>query len=286
MVSHRERADQESQSDRVARREARGDRERGSAARQGRSVPHDEDPDLLPSWAEEPTRGSIRAQPDRGGSGRSKGITQGARPPIPELGEAFRHPRRGDLDSGTGPELDAARDPYDRLRRVASRPARRVEFDDEFEPDHEQPWEDDDFQRRTPRPRRRASAASGRPRRSPASKQLGGMISAADSQAKYVVAVAGLAIVSLVFMAATVAGRTSALPAWMPIHSNAQGNPDLWGDPNTIWRIPLMVAILTIMSAAVAWFVSKGDPFAARFALGTVILVHAMSWIGLVALAW
>ncbi len=112
------------------------------------------------------------------------------------------------------------------------------------------------------------------------------MIAAAAPQTRFVAAIAGISVVSIVFMAATVAGRRSSLPNWMSIHLNAEGKPDLWGSQDTLWRIPLMVVMLTIMSGAVAWYAGRSDSFATRFAVGSVVLIHALSWIALVSLAW
>lgn len=87
-------------------------------------------------------------------------------------------------------------------------------------------------------------------------------------------------------MAATVAGRIGSLPDWIPIHLNAEGEPDLWGTASTLWRLPLMVLMLSIMSGVVAFYLWKRDLFAARFTLASTILIHVLGWIALVNLVW
>lgn len=112
------------------------------------------------------------------------------------------------------------------------------------------------------------------------------MIAAAAPQTRFLASVIGIDLLSVVLMAATVAGRTSSMPDWFPIHLNAEGDPDLWGTPGSLWRIPLMAVMFTLMACAFAWFTSRRDPFAARFAIGATILLQLLCWIALINLAW
>jgi hypothetical protein len=185
------------------------------------------------------------------------------------------------------------------LRRVAARPQRPVTFDEESEivDPYLGNFEAEDYgavpeSPREQKTRRRVAAAASPaerrpgPPRTPATQQIGGLIAAAGPQTRLVAGVGGFALLSLVFMAATVAGRMSSLPDWIPIHLNAEGQPDLWGTASTLWRIPLMVLVLSLMSAAVSWYLWKREPFAARFTLASTVLIHALSWIALVNLVW
>jgi hypothetical protein len=95
-----------------------------------------------------------------------------------------------------------------------------------------------------------------------------------------------VALLSLVLMAASVAGRIGSLPDWVAIHVNAEGTPDRFGTPATLWRVPLMATMLTLMSAAVAFYLAKRDPFASRFALTSTLIIHALAWIALIHLLW
>jgi hypothetical protein len=112
------------------------------------------------------------------------------------------------------------------------------------------------------------------------------LISAAGPQSRILGAAAGFAIVSLVLMAATLLARVDSLPDWIPIHLNAEGEPDFWGTGSTLWRIPLMTFVLTVMSAAVTWYLWKRDPFAARFTIGSTVLINLLSWIALINFVW
>jgi len=98
--------------------------------------------------------------------------------------------------------------------------------------------------------------------------------------------VGGIVALSLVLMAATLLGRIDSLPNWIPIHLNAEGEPDLWGTSSTLWRIPLMMLMLTIMSLFAAWYLWKRDQFAARFTLLSTLMIHALGWIALVNFVW
>jgi hypothetical protein len=206
------------------------------------------------------------------------------------LGDAFRRPARGAALDPEDNSPASTRDPYDRLRRVAAKPQRPVRFeeDDELDSGYGVDYDEEGYEPAArPRPRRRASGPPpDRTYRPPASQQLGSIIASAAPQTRFLATVAGLSLLSLVFMIATVAGRQGSMADWMPIHLNAEGSPDRWGSPDTVWRIPLMVFMLTVMSGVVAWFAGKHDAFAARFAVGSVLLVHALAWIAVVGLAW
>ena len=54
-----------------------------------------------------------------------------------------------------------------------------------------------------------------------------------------------------------VATNWSSLPATVPIHFNALGNPDRFGDKGMVWRIPFVAAVLfallTVASQNTQW---------------------------------
>jgi hypothetical protein len=108
----------------------------------------------------------------------------------------------------------------------------------------------------------------------------------AVAQDRAVLVAIGGSIFSLLLMVATVSGRSGSLPTWIPIHLDAAGNVDRWGTASTVWRLPLMTAMLTIASFAGALFVARRDPFASRFLLVSALLIHALAWIGLIRILW
>jgi hypothetical protein len=96
----------------------------------------------------------------------------------------------------------------------------------------------------------------------------------------------GGSALSLLLMIATISSRVDELPTSIPLHLNAAGAPDQWGTPATLWRIALMVAMLTLGNFATSVFVSRRDPFAARLLISGALLVHVLAWIGLVRHLW
>jgi hypothetical protein len=259
----------------------------------------------LPTWGSQQGRGASRdsgsrqpspsaARPPREPASRSG---RNVRDPLPTLGDAFRRPNRSSDAAPDDRSPRSTRDPYDRLRGVASRPQRSVDLgadeyvDEPYDSGYDaDPYGDPPPAPREQRSRRRSSAPPQErrpsPPRTPATQQIGGFIAAAAPQTRLVVGVGGFALLSTVFMAATVAGRMSSLPDWLPIHLNAEGEPDLWGSSSTLWRIPLMTAMLTLMSIGTAWYLWKRDPFAARFTFASTVLIHALSWVALINLVW
>jgi hypothetical protein len=131
------------------------------------------------------------------------------------------------------------------------------------------------------RPRR---AASARPR--PQLHVPASVAAIAAAQDRVILGAVGASLFSLLLMTATVTSRSDALPDWIVIHLNAAGNPDQWGTTSTIWRLPLMTAMLTAGSLIGALFVGRRDPFAARFLAVSALLIHLLAWIGLVRILW
>ena len=79
-------------------------------------------------------------------------------------------------------------------------------------------------------------------------------------------------------MALILALRLGGIPSPTVLQLDVAGNPDLWGPPSVLWRLPLMSLFITIMFVVVAWFLHPIDRFAARFALGAAIVVQLVAW--------
>lgn len=263
-----------------------------------RSRPSDDELDL-PAWGgssgssrserrpTERTSHDIDPIPPRNRSSR------GQREPLPQLGDVFRRSgaRRESEDDRSAA---STRDPYDRLRRVANQPQRRIAFDDEpdIESDYFGGYEDNQYEPLPPVPRdevqrarRRQPAVERRVpsvRRPNPTQQLGGLLAAASPQVRSLAGLGAIDVASLVLMAVVLAIRLGSLPEWIPIHLNAEGTPDRWGTHETLWQIPLMAFMLSLMSGAVAWYLAKRDPFAARFTMLSTVLMQALAWIALV----
>jgi hypothetical protein len=269
---------------------------RGGSHQTSRPTNFDDDGFELPVWGEPSATGRSSSRPSRQTRSQNPEIPAEERPRrsagtdrIPSLGDAFgrRESRRASREE-TAPYDDSeqrtpADDPYDRLR-VQSARQRRAAPIDEF-------GVDDWSEQYAPAPARYPGGAQSRPRRTEPGRHakapnFGAAIQFANQFERPVVITLGIGLVSLVLMAATIAARQSRLADWMPIHLNAAGAPDHWGSPSTLWRLPLMVVMVTLMSAVLAWFAAKRDAFVVQFVLASTLLIQALCWVALVNLAW
>ena len=135
--------------------------------------------------------------------------------------------------------------------------------------------------RTTEAPRRRSGAGSTRTRTArPAltmtmPKAVTGSSLVADQTA---VVLIGINAASLLLMTLLLAIRLGALPSPMVLQLDAAGNPDLWGPPSVLWRLPVMSLFITVMFLVVAWFLHPIDRFAARFTLGAAFVAQLIAW--------
>jgi len=80
--------------------------------------------------------------------------------------------------------------------------------------------------------------------------------------------------------------RVGAQPGAIELRLDANGAPDLWGTPSTLWRLPVIATLLALMNVAVAAVIAPGDRFGARFAIGAGLLVQVLLWVAFLGLAW
>lgn len=252
-------------------------------------------------WADEAWAGDLGGSQERTrrrASGGRRGpveddVEQQTRErPWPDLRDSLRGgARKGGSDRGSGGSTDAVSRP----RRRASYPpesrwtGRSAAWDepgeDEFLADAEAPPY-------PPVPRHRPGRSATRGRRSasartgPALRMPAAVGAVLLSQDRLVAGVLGGSALSLLLMAMTISLRNNALPAWIAIHINAAGEPDRWGTPATVWRVPLMAAMLTIMNVIAGSFLARWDRFAAQVLLGSSILIHVLAWMALIGLLW
>jgi hypothetical protein len=134
--------------------------------------------------------------------------------------------------------------------------------------------------RRAPR-RGRSSAASERGRGArpgvtiAVPRVVSGSSLVADQTA---LALIGISVVSILVMALLLVVRMGGIPSPVVIRLDAAGNPNLWGPPSVLWRLPVMSLFITIMFLVIAWFLHPLDRFAARFALGAAIVAQLVAW--------
>lgn len=97
---------------------------------------------------------------------------------------------------------------------------------------------------------------------------------------------AGGVLLSLAGLAILMATRLSGLPDQVAIHLNAAGQPNLWASPETLWRIPFSLLMISVMGGLVAFRLHKHDHFAAHFLLGALLVIHLIGWIAALQLLW
>ncbi len=225
---------------------------------------------------------------------------------MPQLGDALRTPpdrptsRSSYRIYETDPAPLPSTDPYERLRRVASRPPRRVQFDDEpgaldYEDSHGESAPLPPLPPIASRSRRQSLGSRGttqpypEERRSPvrpSTVALSTAIATRSDEERMLGGAVTLGVVSALLMAVTVAARLSSVPDWIPIHIDAAGNVNRWGTDATLWRLPLFALMATIVWALITWFVARKEAVAIKLGLVVTVLTQTLCWIALLNLAW
>ncbi len=266
----------------------------GDAARPARSFPDRDRPDRPASFPWRTgggTAGSLAglesAREDvsrrRAGSvpvgGRDD--TPGAPLSGPALPSDATAPRAGHARSG--PTTPRADDPTD--------PAAWAEATDAWAAESNQGWEEvaptealpaPPTQRRTRAPARPRRAARPTPSVSLPTVRLPAFVARSDLLAdRTALGLLGAGLFSAAVMAALLNARLGGLPDSLVIHLDAAGQPDRWGEPRVLWRLPLLAVMTTLINLVVAWLVSPIDQFAGRFLLAATLVVHLIAWVGL-----
>ncbi len=142
-------------------------------------------------------------------------------------------------------------------------------------------------------PRTRRAAA--RPRSSGASRSAPSLprprIPAAIAKADLVndplaLALIGVATFGLLVMATIMGNRLGALITVLELRFDAAGAPYRWGVPRTLWNLPLLGTMITLMNVAVAWFVSPHDRFASRFCIAAALGIQLLIWVPVIRFLW
>jgi hypothetical protein len=94
-------------------------------------------------------------------------------------------------------------------------------------------------------------------------------------------ALLGIALASLAAMAIVVANQVDSLEPSFATHVSASGVLEGVRGADALWRLPLLAAMLTLMNAGAAWFISPIDRFASRFLLAAAIIVQFVAWVAL-----
>jgi hypothetical protein len=106
------------------------------------------------------------------------------------------------------------------------------------------------------------------------------------AQDRLLIGLVAVAVVSLALMAAIVGNRITTMPDTIVLHLNAAGAPDITGSRSNLWRLPLAIAMMTLMNGVAAWFFLARDAFVSRLLLGSILLVHFLAWMAVFQLCW
>ncbi len=267
----------------------------GDAARPARSFPDRARPDRAASFPWRTDGGAARslAGPDAVGEDASRRRSRDA-------SGGDREGTTGEPATGRSLPADAPTRPATAGRSVPAAPraddptdpAAWAEATDAWAAESNQGWEDvapTEAPASVLTPRR--ARASTRPRRaarptpsvSLPTVRLPAFVARSDLLAdRTALALLGAGLISAAAMAAVLNTQLAGLPDSLVIHLDAAGQPDRWGEPRVLWRLPLLAAMTTLINLVVAWLVSPLDRFAGRFLLVAALVVHLIAWVALV----
>ncbi|CAA9555125.1 MAG: hypothetical protein AVDCRST_MAG49-2119 [uncultured Thermomicrobiales bacterium] len=80
--------------------------------------------------------------------------------------------------------------------------------------------------------------------------------------------------------------RIGSLPPAVDLRLGVEGETELWGNPTSLWRLPLLATFLAAMVVVAAAGAARFDRFAPRFVLAAGLLVQILVWIAVFGLAW
>jgi hypothetical protein len=92
----------------------------------------------------------------------------------------------------------------------------------------------------------------------------------------------GAGAVGILLMALVLGVRLGTIPSPTVLRLDVAGNPDRWGPPGVLWRLPLMTLAITLMALVVAWFLYPLDRFGARFALASAVVAQLIAWVAVI----
>ncbi len=99
-------------------------------------------------------------------------------------------------------------------------------------------------------------------------------------------ALIGVGTFGLLVMVTIMGNRMGSLASVLELRFDAVGSPYRWGVPRTLWNLPLLATMITLMNVAVAWFVSPHDRFASRFCIAAALVIQLLVWVPVVRFLW
>ena len=99
-------------------------------------------------------------------------------------------------------------------------------------------------------------------------------------------ALIGMATFSLLLMWVSISSRIGSLPDSIVVRRGPEGDATLFDSPTSLWQMPLIATIATLMNGVVAWVTHASDRFASRMVLGLTAVIHLLVWVAIVQFVW
>jgi hypothetical protein len=83
-------------------------------------------------------------------------------------------------------------------------------------------------------------------------------------------------------MIAVLYSQYEGIPSVIPLHWNAHGDPDQFGTPRDLWRLPLIAVVVLVLNTALATVALTIDRFMARFLTAATPVVQILAFVALI----
>ena len=201
--------------------------------------------------------------------------------PRQRYSERFRRQERYQDEEADDRSYRSTRDPYDRLRRVSNRPARRVEPEYDTEDEYDQ-FDGPDFE---PAPRTRSARRPARNQPPRIDQQRIREVGALIANPRARTAAAGIGFSRRHWFADTAfdldPGSVRSDGSWIPLHLDAEGIRDVVRHQGR----PLAIAVLRACGDGHGLgtrLVAAGrDSYAVQYLTVGALMIHCLVWVGL-----
>jgi len=263
-----------------------GDPRAGRHSRQERVTDAGGPPPTESSWTSRPSRPPARRRLEGEGADVERYLDQRSREAGRPESPAGREP---DVrDPGRRVDTGEIRIRPHQPTEVAAPPATRATSEIDSAEDSDR-WQESVELQAEPRVQRRTSPVTSRRRPPPRSARRPVLTVPSIAMPRFVaeadltrdrvgLVLLGVAVFSAALMAAIMSNLVGRVNPIIGIHVDAAGFTDRWADATSLWRIPLLVSMVTLINLTIAWFTASFDRFAARVLLGGTLLVHLVAW--------
>ena len=96
----------------------------------------------------------------------------------------------------------------------------------------------------------------------------------------------GAALILALVSALVALSRIGDLPSVIELRYDAYGAPSRWGPPKSLWQLPLLIVMVTVINLVLAASLSRRDRFASRFLLAAALVIGLLTWVPLARFLW